>query len=85
MNQTKTTCQICEREIKAKGGIIAHHGYKRPGNGWQTSSCMGARFQPYEVSADRIPSVIDTYKQWAEREEASAEEADGRATRDAVH
>lgn len=54
----RTTCQICGREIKAKEGIIAHHGYQRPYKaGWQTNSCLGARFPPYETSRDRIPHV----------------------------
>ncbi len=55
---TITTCQICARPIKANTGVIAHHGYKRPGNGWQSSSCAGARYKPYEESCDRIPPVI---------------------------
>jgi hypothetical protein len=53
-----STCQICAREIKAGDGLIAHHGYKRPGHGWQTASCMGAKFAPYEVSRDRLPAVV---------------------------
>lgn len=56
------TCQICGRVIKAKNGIIAHHGYKRPGGGWQTASCAGARFLPYEVSCDRLPPTIEFIK-----------------------
>lgn len=54
------TCQICGREIKANTGVIAHHGYTRPSCGWQTSSCTGARYQPYEVSCDRIPVAIES-------------------------
>src|SRR5262245_15674389 len=53
-----TTCQICGRAIKAASGLIAHHGFRRPEVGWQTGSCPGARFAPYEVSRDRIPQVI---------------------------
>lgn len=64
MSDEITTCQICARPIKAKNGIIAHHGYKRPnrGSGWQTASCAGARFLPYEVSCDRLPPTIVTIK-----------------------
>lgn len=58
----KSHCQICAREIKARTGVIAHHGYQRPGNGWQTSSCLGARYLPYEESRDRIPEVKATYE-----------------------
>lgn len=56
--ENKNTCQICAREIKAKSGIIAHHGYTRPESGWQTDSCMGARQLPYEKSRDIIPIAI---------------------------
>lgn len=58
------TCQICERLIRAKAGILAHHGYKRPGDGWQTESCMGARNLPYEVSCDMLPPAILAIKRW---------------------
>lgn len=54
-----TTCQICGRVIKANTGTIAHHGYQRPYEGFQTSSCYGAKYPPYEESRDRIPYVID--------------------------
>lgn len=54
----KTTCQICAREIKSKTGCIAHHGYKRPGNGWQTASCYGALYSPYEISCNALPGAI---------------------------
>lgn len=61
-----TTCQICGRAIKATAfrgvsrwaGMIAHHGYRRPAAGWQTSSCLGARSAPYERSCDRLRQVI---------------------------
>lgn len=61
---TPTTCQICGRPIKSASGLIAHHGYKRPGDGWQTSSCYGARHLPYEVSRDLIPEVIANISEW---------------------
>jgi len=50
-NAEAMTCQICARKIYAELGVIAHHGYERPGEGWQTDSCDGARKLPYE--ADR--------------------------------
>jgi len=60
MTETITTCQICGRAIKAKKGLIAHHGYSRPGYGWQTASCPGAQYLPYEVSHGRLDGVILT-------------------------
>jgi len=52
-------CQCCGRQIEAKRGNIAHHGYQRPGQGWQTSSCIGAMFPPFQVSRDRLGYLID--------------------------
>lgn len=38
---------------------IAHHGYQRPyKQGWQTGSCFGARWRPYEVACDALPPAI---------------------------
>jgi hypothetical protein len=52
-------CQCCGRSILAKGGLIAHHGYERPGTGWQTSSCPGARKDPWEVSRSALGRMIE--------------------------
>lgn len=65
-----STCQICARTIKDSKGVIAHHGYERPGNGWQTSSCMGARYPAYEQSCDRIPVAIDSIQTFIENSAA---------------
>lgn len=52
-------CQVCARNIKAKNGRIAHHGYKRPHQqGWQTASCYGAKHVPYEVGHDALDAAI---------------------------
>lgn len=38
---------------------IAHHGFQRPHQqGWQSGSCFGARWRPYEVASDALPSAI---------------------------
>ena len=68
------TCQICGRPIKAKDGIIAHHGYKRPGDGWQTASCAGARHKPYEEACDCLPPTIAYIKEHITRVEIKLEE-----------
>lgn len=57
------TCQCCGRGIFAQTGTIAHHGYERPGTGWQTASCMGAKHLPFEVSRDRLGDLIERLKQ----------------------
>lgn len=64
--ETENHCQVCEREIKSKSGIIAHHGYTRPDQGWQTDSCMGARNLPYEKSRDIITKAINMIKTFIE-------------------
>jgi hypothetical protein len=74
MSEVITTCQICGRPIKSKNGIIAHHGYKRPEDGWQTASCNGARYLPYEVSCDRLPPTIETIKAHIAKVEIMLEE-----------
>jgi hypothetical protein len=56
------TCQCCGRDIFAETGVIAHHGYERPGDGWQTESCMGARYLPFEVNRDRLGVLIEALK-----------------------
>lgn len=63
MEKDRKECQICARQIKANTGTIAHHGYTRPGDGWQTASCMSAKYLSYEENRDRIPAVLDAYKQ----------------------
>jgi hypothetical protein len=54
----KGTCQVCGRRIGAKIGTVAHHGYRRPGYGWQTDSCAGAQYVPYEQSCERLAEVV---------------------------
>lgn len=54
-----TTCQVCGRAIKAGRGKIALHGYRRPGQGWQTGSCFGARYRPFEVACDALKAAIE--------------------------
>jgi len=55
-----------EKEEDAKIRIdgsetIAHHGYKRPHQeGWQTASCFGARYRPYELACDALPPAIQS-------------------------
>src|SRR5262245_42275040 len=76
-----SNCQICERNIKDSKGVIAHHGYKRPGSGWQSASCMGARHQSYAKSRDVIPIAIEYLRRWiANREDYLAKVKAGTVT-----
>ncbi|MDN8617994.1 hypothetical protein [Variovorax ginsengisoli] len=44
------------RPIAVVGGEptarMAHHGYTRPGHGWQTASCPGTKFMPLDTTDD---------------------------------
>lgn len=56
------TCQCCARKILAETGEIAHHGYQRPGSGWQTASCYGAKALPFEVDRERLGELIMAHR-----------------------
>jgi len=56
------TCQICARGILAETGQIAHHGYRRPGEGYQTASCGGALHLPFEVDRAELAKEIEFFK-----------------------
>jgi hypothetical protein len=55
----KGTCQICLRQIGIGTGRVAHHGYQRPHEGWQTASCFGARYRSLEVACDALRPAIE--------------------------
>lgn len=65
------TCQCCARDILAETGQIAHHGYERPGDGWQTASCPGALELPFEVARDALGVYIVRQREWLKRTEDS--------------
>jgi hypothetical protein len=62
------TCQLCGRLIRSKHGVIAHHGYTRPGGGWQTSSCDGTHHSPLEVSNAHLIETIADYEKLCQRQ-----------------
>ena len=56
-------CQVCEGDFKSTpGGILALHGYKRPGNGSVHGRCPGEGSLAYERSRELIPLVISGYR-----------------------
>lgn len=69
----RATCQICERAIGVKTGVIAHHGYRRPyyGSGHQTASCYGARRLCWEQDRSALGEVITGLKEELTRRDAS--------------
>lgn len=56
------TCQCCGRKHLANRGWIAHHGYQRPGYGYQTASCFGAKALPFEVDRSKLGQWINMLK-----------------------
>lgn len=56
------TCQICGRHIHHAHGVIAHHGYERPVEGYQTASCPGARHLPFEKDRTVLGEHIESLK-----------------------
>lgn len=62
-NKVVKTCPVCFRPIAVLRGTMAHHGYQRPGQGWQTASCPGIRFKPLEVSSEGLEWLIATLRE----------------------
>lgn len=61
-NKIVKTCPVCFRAVAVVGATMAHHGYRRPGDGFQTASCPGIRFRPLEISSDGLVWLIDTLR-----------------------
>lgn len=55
-------CPVCDGDYKAPGGLLALHGYKRPGIGYIVGDCMGAGKQPHEVSNELARAYLDILK-----------------------
>lgn len=76
-NKVVKTCPVCFRSIAVVHGTMAHHGYQRPGQGWQTASCPGIRFKPLEVSNEGLVWLIGALR---ERQAALSDALANRAT-----
>jgi hypothetical protein len=61
-NKVVKTCPVCFRGIAVVRGTMAHHGYERPGIGFQTASCPGVRFKPLEVSSEGLEWLIGSLR-----------------------
>ena len=58
-NQVRGTCGWCLRDIAIdRSGLMSHHGFERPGVGYQTQSCSGVNFKNLEMSLDGLKSRI---------------------------
>lgn len=53
------TCGIClGLWMLDKAGNLVHHGYQRPGDGWQTDGCPGVKKPPYEKSTLALEEYV---------------------------
>ena len=58
-DQVRGTCSCCFRDTAVLDtGRMAHHGYQRPGDGYQSASCAGVRFPPLEASTEGLEWLI---------------------------
>jgi len=58
-NKVVKTCPCCVRAIAVTPhALMALHGYRRPGAGFQTASCWGTRFPPLELSPKGLEAMI---------------------------
>ncbi|WP_146039618.1 MULTISPECIES: hypothetical protein [unclassified Variovorax] len=73
-DQLRMSCGCCQRPIAVMGGEptgrMAHHGYTRPGHGWQTASCPGTKFMPLETTDDGPRYMLSMRVDQLRREEA---------------
>ena len=44
------TCPCCFGRFALSKGKMVHHGFQRPGTGYQTESCFGFGYEPFERS-----------------------------------
>ena len=52
-------CPICENDVKVRGGVLVHHGYRRPGVGYIIGDCYGVHKLPYETSSKTAESFLE--------------------------
>ncbi len=58
-DQVRGTCPCCFSNQAVVHHTMALHGYQRPGEGFQTASCSGASFQPYEKSPEGTMASLE--------------------------
>jgi hypothetical protein len=74
-NQVRGTCGWCLRDIAVeKTGLMSHHGFTRPGVGYQTQSCNGVSYKNLEVSLDGLQARIKATEQEKQKLESQLKE-----------
>lgn len=68
-NKIVKTCGCCLRQIAiGKDKTMVHHGFERPGDGYQTDSCSGINFKHLEISDDGPRYMVKTISEMIEKE-----------------
>lgn len=49
---------VSRKQALSKNGTMVHHGFQRPGDGYQTASCYGINFKPLERSNEGLIAMI---------------------------
>lgn len=78
--QLRGLCQCCGRQQAVMNGVIAHHGYLRPEAGWQTPSCIGARFAPLSESCEQTGKMVERLGHMIATTERAAADLEAGAT-----
>lgn len=73
-NKIVKTCGCCLRHIAiGKDKTMVHHGFERPGDGYQTDSCAGISFKYLEISDDGPRHMVKTISEMIEKENQNLE------------
>ncbi|WP_156478049.1 hypothetical protein [Acetobacter malorum] len=73
-DQVRGTCPCCFSIQAIRSGTMVHHGYQRPGDGFQTASCPGIKYKPFERSPDGTQAMIDSLTARIEKDTATLAE-----------
>jgi len=61
------TCGFCQRQFKVTNrGLLALHGFKRPGLGFHIGSCPGSNKKPLEVSSETLQIGVSIFEKQVE-------------------
>lgn len=67
-------CPCCYRDIAvSEAGKMVHHGYQRPGDGFQTPSCWGINYVPLQESTEGLEFVVQWRTERLDQEKAYRE------------
>lgn len=72
--QLRGTCQRCAGSVAVVNGVLAHHGYTRPGWGSIVGDCIGVNRKPAEHSIDFAKDLRTSTLEHAAKMETRAAE-----------